>query len=70
LAVLGKEENSFFKTLEWIKPDIIALGYDQELDGKMRKQIEPMGIRIVRIKSSLKGYKTRDILNSLETRKA
>ncbi len=62
-AVTG-DEKDFMKVVRKEKPDIIALGYDQELDGKMRRQIESLGIKIVRIKSSLKGYKTRDILSS------
>lgn len=62
-AVIG-DERDFMKVVRKEKPDVIALGYDQELDADMKKRIEILGIKIVRIKSSLKGYKTRDILNS------
>jgi FAD synthetase len=62
-AVIG-DEKDFMKVVLKERPDIIALGYDQEL-GSLEKQIESVGIKIVRIKSRLKGYKTEKILNSL-----
>jgi FAD synthetase len=68
-AVIG-DEKDFMKVVRKEKPDIIALGYDQEIDAGMEKRIRELGIRTVRIKSRLKGYKTRDILNSLRTKGA
>jgi FAD synthetase len=68
-AVIG-DEKDFMKVVRRERPRIIALGYDQELGLGMRKQIEKRGIRIVRIKSRLKGYRTRDILKPFETRGA
>lgn len=66
-VVIG-DDRDFMKVVRKERPAIIALGFDQELDEKMSKQIEKTGIRIVRIKSKLKGYKTRDILSSLGIR--
>jgi FAD synthetase len=64
-AVIG-DERDFMKVVRTEKPDIIALGYDQDL-GSLKGQMEKSGIkcRIVRIKSRLRGYKTEGILNSL-----
>jgi len=62
-AVIG-DEKDFLKVVRKEKPDVIALGFDQEL-GSLEKQIENLGIKIVRIKSRLKGYKTEDILKTL-----
>jgi len=67
-AVVG-DEKDFMKVVRKERPDIIALGYDQEL-GSLEKQIESLGIKIVRIKSRLKGYKTEDILSTLGIKKA
>jgi FAD synthetase len=68
-VVIG-DEKDFMKVVRKEKPDIIALGYDQELGG-LRKQIERSGIKckIVRIKSRLEGYKTEGILNSLRIKR-
>jgi FAD synthetase len=67
-AVIG-DEKDFMKVVRKERPDIIALGYDQEL-GSLKKQIESLRIKIVRIKSRLKGYKTEDILSTLGMKKA
>jgi FAD synthetase len=69
-AVIG-DEKDFMKVVRAEKPDIIALGYDQDL-GSLERWIEKSGIkcRIVRIKSRLKGYKTEGILNSLGIKEA
>ncbi len=66
-AVIG-DEKDFMKVVRKEKPDVIALGYDQELDPGLEKQIEKLGIKTVRIKSRLNGYRTRDILSSLGIR--
>lgn len=65
-AVIG-DERDFLKVVREERPDIIALGYDQKLDENLAKQIENLGIKTVRIRSRMKGYKTRDILSSLGT---
>jgi len=52
LAVLGHEDD-IFKTVEELKPDIIALGYDQKFDeGQLQEELRKrnMGhIKIVRL---------------------
>jgi FAD synthetase len=47
----------YSKTVEAIKPDIIALGYDQE----MPEGLETKGIKIVRVRK-FKDYSTRKLL--------
>ena len=61
-AVIG-DEKDFMKVVRKERPDIIALGYDQEL-GDLETQIEKLGIKIARIRSRLRGYKTEDILKT------
>jgi FAD synthetase len=61
-AVIG-DERDFLKVVRKERPDIIALGYDQELGG-LEQQIEKLGIKIARIRSRLRGYKTEDILKA------
>ena len=67
-AVIG-DERDFMKVVRKEKPDVIALGFDQDI-GSLEKQIERLGIKIVRIKSHMKGYKTQDILKSLRIKRA
>jgi FAD synthetase len=64
-AVVG-DERDFFRVVESEKPDIIALGHDQALDKSLERRIRARGIKIVRIKSLLKGCKTEKILGSLK----
>ncbi|MCX6814050.1 MAG: FAD synthase [Candidatus Aenigmarchaeota archaeon] len=67
-AVIG-DEKDFMKVVRKERPDIIALGYDQKIDEEMlTRQTEKIGLkcRIVRINSSLKGYKTERILRVLK----
>lgn len=47
-VVIGNEKD-FSAVVRKEKPDIIALGYDQKLLGKTRKEAEKMKIKIVRI---------------------
>jgi FAD synthetase len=57
---LGRASNKL-KIAEEEKPDIIALGFDQEADEKdLRKELRKRGLecRVVRIKASLPGYST------------
>lgn len=54
-AVLG-DENDIFKPIERIKPDVIALGYDQHFDEEwLKRELEKRGIEaeVVRIKEKL-----------------
>ena len=51
MAVLGHEDD-MFKTVEELKPDIIALGYDQDFDEKwLEEELKKRGmeIKVVRI---------------------
>jgi FAD synthetase len=57
------DEKDFMKVVRKEKPDVIALGFDQDI-GSMEKQIGSLGIKIVRIKSRLRGYKTGKILST------
>ena len=65
-AVIG-DERDFLKVVRRERPDIIALGYDQEL-GSLQRQVEKLGIKTVRIRSRLEGYKTEKILRSLKSK--
>ncbi len=48
-AVLGHEDD-IFKTVEELKPDIIALGFDQKFDeGELQRQLDSRGLRNIRI---------------------
>jgi len=68
-AVIG-DEKDFMKVVRKERPGIIALGYDQKLDGDLKKQIESLGIKTVRIKSRLMGYKTENILTTSGIKRA
>ena len=51
MAVLGHEDD-MFRTVEELKPDIIALGYDQDFDDdRLREELKKRGmdIEVVRI---------------------
>lgn len=51
-AILGNKNFDIKKVIEWIKPEIIAVGYDQEdIEKKLKKHILKSGLRtkIVRI---------------------
>jgi len=59
-------ESGYTKIIKKVKPDVIALGYDQRTNVQgMRKIISSLGLKceIVKI-DELKGYKTKRILNS------
>jgi cytidyltransferase-like protein len=69
-VVVGSDSD-FFKTVNNERPDIIALGYDQELKKELIKKIKKSfpDCRIVRIDSKLKGYSTSKILRELGIKK-
>lgn len=54
----------FLETVKRVKPDIIALGYDQKLSGEMKNNIKELNIRTVRIKRFGK-YSSRKIDKNL-----
>lgn len=65
LALLGSQSD-IFQTVEIIKPDIIALGYDQAHDEEMiSRESEKRGlsVRVVRLKSTNPDIKTTAIIN-------
>ena len=65
-AVLGSETD-IFETVEPLKPDIIALGYDQFHDeSKISEEVKKRGlsVSVVRLKSSNPEIKTTAIINS------
>ncbi|MGC8557908.1 MAG: adenylyltransferase/cytidyltransferase family protein [Nitrososphaeria archaeon] len=64
-AILG-DKNDLMKTVQLVKPDIIALGYDQAHSEKeFFEKSKAMGInlRVVRIDSPYPSIKTRNIKN-------
>lgn len=64
-AILG-DENDLMKTVQLVKPDIIALGYDQvHSEKEFAEKSKAMGInlRVVRIDSPYPSIKTRNIKN-------
>ena len=63
-AILGSKEN-IFKTVEFLKPDIIALGYDQHHSASaIKKEAKRANIKlkVVRLSSSNPDIKTSNIL--------
>ncbi|RMG24016.1 MAG: FAD synthase [Methanobacteriota archaeon] len=71
IAVLGNKEDHL-KTIEWIKPDVIAIGADQHYDiEKLQKQLEGRGMKniaIQRLKSDVEGLSTTSLINRILAR--
>jgi len=66
-AILGVE-GDIYVTLEKVKPDVVALGYDQyHMEGEVKKEAARRGmkIRVVRLDSPYPSIKTTRILNEL-----
>ncbi|MGC8568220.1 MAG: adenylyltransferase/cytidyltransferase family protein [Candidatus Micrarchaeia archaeon] len=66
-AILG-DKNNMFKTVAKIKPDIIALGYDQAFEEKwIEEQCRKLGLatKVVRIKKYKKGRSSRRIIRRI-----
>ncbi len=66
LALLGSEDNKF-KIIEHVKPDVIALGYDQSHDtSDLIKEIGRLGfqIKIVRFSSFIDNNKSSNIIKN------
>ena len=67
LAVIGKE-GTLYDTVEYVKPDIIALGYDQahsEKDIAYNCQIRNLNVRVIRLNTPMPGTKSSNIKNEL-----
>lgn len=72
-ALLGDSED-IFKFIPEIHPDIIALGFDQDVDEDwLQSELERIGIstKIIRIKGKLDGefYSTQKIVSRIKTNK-
>lgn len=67
LAVLG-QEGTLYETVEHIKPDVIALGYDQahsEKDIAENCQKRNLNVRVVRLNTPVPTTKSSEIKNHL-----
>jgi len=66
-AILGDPED-FLKVVELVRPDVIALGYDQKHDeGELRRGLAERGLKaeVVRLKTHVPGVKSSKILAKL-----
>ena len=67
LAIIGKE-GTLYDTVEYVKPDIIALGYDQahsEKDVAYNCQIRNLNVRVIRLNTPMPGTKSSNIKTEL-----
>jgi FAD synthetase len=67
LAIIGKE-GTLYDTVEYVKPDIIALGYDQahsEKDVAYNCQIRNLNVRVIRLNTPMPETKSSNIKNEL-----
>jgi FAD synthetase len=67
LAVIGKE-GTLYDTVEYIKPDVIALGYDQahsEKDIAENCQKRNLNVRVLRLNTPVPGTKSSKIKDEL-----
>src|SRR5919202_6095775 len=67
LAIIGKE-GTLYDTVEYVKPNIIALGYDQahsEKDVAYNCQIRNLNVRVIRLNTPMPGTKSSNIKNEL-----
>lgn len=67
LAIIGKE-GTLYDTVEYVKPDIIALGYDQahsEKDVAYNCQIRNLNVRVIRLNTPMPETKRSNIKNEL-----
>ena len=67
LAIIGKE-GTLYDTVEYVRPDIIALGYDQahsEKDVAYNCQIRNLNVRVIRLNTPMPRTKSSNIKNEL-----
>jgi FAD synthetase len=67
LAIIGKE-GTLYDTVEYIRPDIIALGYDQahsEKDVAYNCQTRKLNVRVIRLNTPMPRTKSSIIKNEL-----
>ena len=68
LAILGDKEDPY-EVINHIKPDIIALGYDQKHnEGKIRSKLKQMGLttKVIRLTVKVPHVKTSDIISEIQ----
>jgi len=64
VALLGDEKNQY-KIVEKVKPDVIALGYDQKhSEDEVKREVERLGlnVEVVRLKNVVPNVKTSSLL--------
>ena len=67
-AILGDKEDPY-KVINHVKPDIIALGYDQKHnEGKIRSKLKQMGLatKVTRLTAKVPDIKTSDIISEIQ----
>lgn len=67
LAIIGKE-GTLYDTVEYVRPDIIALGYDQahsEKDVAYNCQTRKLNVRVIRLNTPMPRTKSSNIKNEL-----
>src|SRR5919202_855394 len=67
LAIIGKE-GTLYDTVEYVRPDIIALGYDQahsEKDVAYNCQTRNLNVRVIRLNTPVPRTKSSNIKNEL-----
>jgi FAD synthetase len=67
LAIIGKE-GTLYDTVEYVRPDIIALGYDQahsEKDVAYNCQTRKLNARVIRLNTPMPRTKSSNIKNEL-----
>ena len=67
LAIIGKE-GTLYDTVEYVRPDIIALGYDQahsEKDVAYNCQTRKLNVRVIRLNTPMPRTKSSIIKNEL-----
>ena len=67
IVIIGKE-GTLYDTVEYVKPDIIALGYDQahsEKDVAYNCQIRNLNVRVIRLNTPMPETKSSNIKNEL-----
>ena len=67
LAIIGKE-GTLYDTVEYVRPDIIALGYDQahsEKDVAYNCKIRNLNVRVIRLNTPMPRTKSSNIKNEL-----
>ncbi|HYZ49481.1 MAG TPA: adenylyltransferase/cytidyltransferase family protein, partial [Nitrososphaeraceae archaeon] len=67
LAIIGKE-GTLYDTVEYVRPDIIALGYDQahsEKDVAYNCQARNLNVRVIRLNTPVPRTKSSNIKNEL-----